>query len=363
MNKQYWVLFREAYKHGDVAPHEQDIIFQLYKSEGRDKIVEVIKKKKLFAAIAKLFTDLEIDKEYWAPQVDYYRRRNLAVIDSLDEMYELLEKNGVYHLAVVENFGALLSSKQDICMFNSGDVDQYGDVSEKEALYAVLKESGYEISENRAGNILISSSIKHKTLIPKNFYFGINWDITTRVNLPVISTNGPITNWNDNNYYKKTHIHIPAIETLMYICMMHVAVHGFCKAPDIRLYYDIANVADNCVNWNLLIDWAQRDHNEVRLATAAILANKLLDVGIPDFVTEIGNKKQVESLLSVVYRESDNSLVDFPGIKQRFLIETYSDDYGARHGFCGVFFPKREWITEKYGSHIIGRIKHLKDLL
>lgn len=363
MDSRYWLIFREAYKHGDVTPDNRDVIYQFYQSEGRDKIVENVKRKKLMAAVSKLFSDLDIDRDYWQPQVQFYRNRNLDVISSMDEMYKIFEKNGITHITVVENFGALLSSSQDICMFNSGDADQYGDISVKEEIYGALKDAGYEIGEVFAGNILISSSIRHKAKIPKGFYFGINWDVTTRVNLPCISSRGPIIDWSKCCRYKETSILLPPAETLMYICMMHVAVHGFCKAPDIRLYFDVANVADREINWSVLIGWAKRDHNEVRLATAATLSKKLLNVDIPDEVLSLGNRRQVDKLMSVVYNEKENRLVDFPNAKQRILIDIYSDDRSAIQGVNSILFPNKNWIKGKYGSVASGRIKHLKSLV
>lgn len=360
MNSQYWLIYREAYKHGEVSADNAEAIYKLYRSEGKDKIVEAVKKKKLMAAAAKLFSDLDIDRDFWYPQVEFYRARNEAVVCSIDEMYKILEKNGITHLAVVENFGALLSSNQDICMFNSGDIDQYGDINAKDAIYETLKAEGYDIGEVHAGDILISSSIRHTTKIPENFYFGINWDVTTRVNLPCISAKGPIIDWGKCSVYKDTHVRIPKVETLMYICMMHIAVHGFCKAPDIRLYYDVANVADNTIDWQVLMDWAKRDQNEVRLATAATLSYKLLDVQIPKEVMSIGNRKQVESLMRVVYEEKSNKLNDFPGAKQRILIDIYSHDGGAVRGFNSIMFPDKKWIKGKYGSIVMGRLRHLK---
>ena len=363
MDSRYWLVFREAYKHGDVTPDNRDAIYRFYQSEGRDRIVEAVKKKKLMAAVAKLFSDLDIDKDYWQPQVQFYRNRNIDVVSSMDEMYKTFEKNGISHIAVVENFGALLSSSQDICMFNSGDADQYGDIAFKDDVYGVLKDAGYELGEVFAGNILISSSIRHKTRIPEGFYFGINWDVTTRVNLPCISSCGPIIEWNKCYRYKDTCILLPSAETLMYICMMHVAVHGFCKAPDIRLYFDVANVADNEIDWSILIGWAKRDHNEVKLATAATLSKKLLDVEIPDEVMSLGNRKQVDKLISVVYNEKENRLSDFPNAKQRVLIDIYSNDYGVVQGVNSILFPEKDWIKGKYGSVAVGRIKHLKSLV
>ncbi len=358
MDRELWLIYREAYKHGNIPQENIDMIYKLYKSAGREKIEEAVKKKKLVAAVAKLFVDIGIDEQYWKQQVDYYKKRNLMVVDALNDMHSLLDKYGANHLAVVENFGALLSSKQDICMFNSGDVDQYGDFAVKENIYSILKEAGYEISENYAGKILISSCIRHKTRIPDNFYFGINWDLTTRKNLPAITSKDDVVDWTKCTKYLDTHIQLPAIEALMYICLMHIAVHGFCKAPDIRLYYDIVNILENDIDWNTIIKWSIRDRNEVRLATASILAGQLLGADIPEEVKLMGRCEQVQKLLRTVYDEKSISLKESPNAYQRCLIEAYSCDAGVQQGFKSIILPDGKWIEERYGSLVLGRVQH-----
>lgn len=362
LKDEFWSIYRQAYKIGEIPKEEEKIIKKIYVTEGRESIYEAARTKKLVPAVARLMCKLNLDQDFWKPITDNYRDRNNKIIKCMDEMYAILQKNGVNHIAVVENFGALLSSNEDLCMFGSGDADEYADPFEKDKIYQILIESGYEISEVKIGNLLISSSIKKNTF-PDNFYFGINWDLTNRINLPSISTNGKIINWETCYYYKNTNIRLPSAESLMYICLMHIAVHGFCKAPDIRLYYDVANVAQNNVNWSVIADWAKKDNNCVRLSVAAYLANCLLDVDIPQYIYSLGNERQRKKLLSIVYNKHDNRLNDFPGKKERLLIDVYSHDKGAFAGLKEILFPDSDWLKLKFGSVIIGNIKHICKLI
>lgn len=362
LKNEYWIIYRCAYRHGDVSEQEKKIIQKLYDRDGREIIYSAVKQKKLIPAVAMLFKKLDIDSDFWSQFVDAYRSRNMQVVKCLDEMYQLFAENGVNKIVVVENFGALLASTQDIAMFGSGDIDEYACPCEKEKIYRILKNAGYEIEEVHAGGILVSSSIRRANF-PDGFYFGINWDVTNRVNLPSFTANGDFIGWSHTNRYKDTAIRLPSKEGLMYTCLMHIAVHGFCKAPDIRLYYDIANAAESKPNWDTIIEWAKRDKNTVKVAIAAYLAKKLLEVDIPDYVLNIGNKKQKKRLLNTVYNKEENRLLDRPKGLRRILIDVYIEDDGAFCGLLRIVFPNNDWIKKKYGNAFIGHIKHIWSLI
>ncbi len=362
LKPEYWHIYRAAYSHKPVDETQRQIILQLCQRDGKESVFAAAKKKKLIPAIANLMCCLEIDREFWSPFVAQYGERNQRVIECLDEMYQLLANCGITKIAVVENFGALLASSQDLSMFGSGDLDQYADPCERERIYEVLRQNGYEMDEIKAGSLLISSSIR-KDSFPEGFYFGINWDVTNRVNLPSFTANGDFIGWNNCMYYKDTAIRLPSAEGLMYVCMMHIAVHGFCKSPDIRLYYDIANAAQQPVDWNALAARAEQDGNGVKISTAAYLSYKLLGVEIPEFVFHIGNEKQRKKLLQVVYDEKNNALRDFPGRKARILIDIYSHEKGAWRGLAAILFPAYGWVKAKYGAGFWGYVKHLWSLI
>lgn len=362
LKEEYWVIYRAAYQHTELSENQIKEIKYLYKRDGREAISEAAKTKKLMPAIAYLMCKLEIDVEYWRPIVEFYRTRNEKVIVCLDEMYRLLSENGIDHIAVVENFGALLASSQDLAMFGSGDIDEYAEPEQKEKIYSVLRKAGYSVEEVKSGCIIVSSSIRREDF-PENFYFGINWNITNRVNLPSFSAKGDFIGWDRCRFYDNTYIRLPSPEGLMYVCLMHIAVHGFCKAPDIRLYYDIANAAEQEIDWEKLCDRAKQDGNSVKMAVGAYLAYKLLDVDIPSFVFSSGNQKQRSKLLSTVYCENKNKLNDFPNKISRVLIDIYSEDSGAVCGIKKIICPNSKWIKQKYGSITLGHIKHIINIL
>lgn len=362
LKPEYWHIYRAAYSHKPLEAAQVQTIRRIYEENGVDAIYAAAKKKKLIPAVANLMCRLELDREFWIAFVDQYGERNRRVIACLDEMYRLLADHGITKIAVVENFGALLASSQEISMFGSGDLDQYAVPGERERIYAILSENGYEIDEVRAGSLLISSNIRKDTF-PEGFYFGINWDVTNRLSLPSFTAKGDFIGWNSCMYYENTAVRLPSPEGLMYVCMMHIAVHGFCKAPDVRLYYDVANAAQQPVDWKALAKRAVTDGNGVKIATAAYLSHKLLGVDIPEYVFAIGNEKQKKQLLAVVYDEENNALKDFPGRKARILIDVYSHEKGALQGALAILFPAYSWIRAKYRMGVFGYAKHIFSLL
>lgn len=359
----YWKIYRAAYTKTQISDETKAAIKELYHLEGREQLEEAAKKKKLVPAVAYLFESLGLDADYWKEITEKYRKRNQQVIEALDKMYSLLRENGIEKIAVVENFGALLASSSDICLFGSGDIDEYADPGEQPHIYDVLKKHNYELSEVYAGSKRISTSIVNKETMPEGFHFGINWDVTCRTNLPCFTSKGEFLDWKSCRYYKDTNIRLPSPESLMYVCLMHVAVHGFCKAPDIRLYFDIANAAENGLDWMKIEEMARRDDNCVKIAMAAYLSKKLLGVEVPDHIIGMGNIKQFNRLKKTVYQEENNILNDFPNILSRLLIEIYSNDHGAFSGIRSILFPEEDWIVKKYGSLAAGRIKHLLSLV
>lgn len=359
----YWFLYRAALKNTSLTSDEIQSIKTLYSEEGRATVYEHVKKKKIVPAASCLFCKLDIDTEYWHPIAQSYRERNERIIECLDLIYSALAKAGVTRIAVVENFGALLYSGNDLAMFGSGDVDNYADISEIELIYGVFRSLGFSISENKSGNILISSAFRNDDFFPDHFYFGINWDVTTRVKLPCLTSKSDFISWDDCLYYKDTGIRIPQAETLMYICLMHVAVHGFCKTPDIRLYYDIANVAVKSLDWSKIKEWAVHDANCLRIAVACTLAHRLVDVDIPNDIMMLGKNRRRERLINFVSKPKENVLKDFPGKVTSIGIDLMSCDGGILSGLEYVLWPSSEWIKRKYGTLASGRIKHIIGLL
>lgn len=360
---RYWVLYRAAFKRISLTANEIEEIKMLYRDEGREKIQAHAAKKKIIPAVAYLLVKIGVDIEYWKQISDSFRARNQRVVCYLDDFYKALDNAGVDRIAVVENFGALLYAEADLALFGSGDSDNYGDKNIREQIVTALTSAGYRVSDITSGNLFIASEIFHKDTDVDNYHFGINWDVTNRTKLPCLTSKSDFLNWKACTFYKDTHIRIPPAEALMYICLMHIAVHGFCRTPDIRLYVDIANMASKPLDWSEIEKWAKKDGNCLRVSVASTLANRFLGVNIPDEIMRLGNPRRRERLINLVSDPNKNILRDFPSRTKGILIDIESCDGGVIEGMRYVFFPPSQWLREKYGSSVIGWVKHLRNLL
>ncbi|SDJ26548.1 nucleotidyltransferase family protein [Proteiniclasticum ruminis] len=369
MPNRYDVLTNASFKYCELSLEEINNIKALYDHDGQDKVYNFAKQKKILPFVANLMCKLCIDNEFWKIIKDEYIRRNEGVISSLDLIFSKFAENSVNKVFVTENFGALLSIDGDISLFSSGDVDMYADISEKERIYRSFKELGYTIKERYSHNKLISTSFYNDDIFLNGFHFGVAWNPLSRLKLPSFVNADDFVEWDKLWNYKDTSIKLPDHEALMYICLLHISLHSFSRAPDIRLYIDINNLSLLPINWNKLVELAQRDNTMVRLLTACILAQKLLDVEIPQHILDYRMKynKSITRLLKLVYSEQNNSLIYEPKRFKVLFIEALMNDMNMILGIKGIVLPDSKWVRDFYvgskGNLALGYIKHFKNIL
>ncbi len=336
----------------------------LYDDEGFLNIYEKTKKKKMLPYVALMMVKSNIDKANWEKVFDKYQKRNFIVCHHLSDVYEAMESAGVRKLFLSENFGALLKSNRDLGLFASGDCDSCADLSEKPKIDAVFRKLGYSLEDRYSGRQLCSSSYHNPEILPDDFYFGVCWEPLSRLKLPCFINMDEFVNWDTLDNLAGTNIKLPSTEALLYICLMHITLHSFCRAPAIRLYADILN---SCyrheVNWEKVYEWACRDKTIVRMMTSAILANKLVNVEIPDFVKAYENNRRVKKLLRLVYDYENNCLKPEPGKLSVYAIEIACNDRSSINGFFSIIYPGSSWLKNHYGhGPILSLFNHIKNL-
>lgn len=367
MTDAYTILTNAAFKYSALSETEKAVIGELCKSEGQQSIYAFAKNKKILPFIAVLLTGMAIDKAFWSPVAEEYRKRNETVIRCLDRVFTKLSENGIKKIFVSENFGALLSADADKALFASGDIDMYGDPAEKEGIYLSFEQLGYTKKERYSGRKLISTNFYNPSVLPENFHFGVAWHPLSRMKLPCFINADDFVDWENLVSYQNTAIKMPDIEALMYICLLHISLHSYSRAPDIRLYMDIGNLSHLPVDWEKILDFAQRDKTVARVLTVSYLANKLIMVEVPgnvlDLVTSPAYKKQVSKLLKLVYDEGRNCLLFEPKRMKVLRIEALSDSVRFVEGIKKILLPDKAWIREVYtgnsGSIVTGYIKHI----
>lgn len=343
---------------------EKQHIIDVYTQYGRDVMYEHFKTKKILPFAAKTFCNLGIDTDFWQPIIESYRDRNRKVIAFLDAAYKAMKDHGVKKVFLSENFGALLSAKNDIGLFASGDTDNCYAPEEYEKICDALESIGCKCKRVMALNRLNSMAWypPERFGLPDGFYMGLQPKPLSRLFQPSFVDMDDFDGWDNMWTYKDTAIQIANHTALMYICMLHISLHSFSRAPDIRLYIDLLNMAQTDVDYDKIIYWCNKNHTKTRVSVAATIANELMGTNIPESVTDQTNRKKC--LLKLVYDEKENDLIYEPQGLKTLEIELKCHDRGMVHGLLDVLFPDSKWMKETYGSSsVLSCFKHIFRLL
>lgn len=337
----------------------------LYREEGFKNVYEATKKKKMLPFVASMLFHSDIDTANWEPILARYQKRNTIVKQQLSEVYAAMRKAGVKKMFISENFGALLNSGRDIGLFASGDCDSCADLSEKYTIDRVFESLGYRVEDRYSGKTLCTSSYHNPQRLPDDFYFGVCWEPLSRLKLPCFINMDDFVDWDNLRELEGSAIKLPSVEALLYICLMHITLHSFHRAPAIRLYVDILNSCyRNDVDWEKVYEWAKRDKTVTRMMTSAILAHKLANVPIPDFVKAYESDERVKRLLAYVYDSKAECLNPEPSSLGVLKIEVGCNDCNQLTGVKEMLYPGTNWIKAHYGhGAFISALLHLKNIL
>lgn len=343
---------------------EVDYLKGVYEEYGQKEIFEFLKIKKILPFAARTFCIYNIDVVFWTKILESYRIRNQKILSFLDKVYSLIKSYGIRKMFVSENFGALLSANEDISLFASGDIDNYADVSEKEKLYEVFEELGCRREERYAGKHQIAAEFfpPDSYDLPDDFYISVDFYPLARLKLPCFVEADKFVKWDKVWTYKDTNIVLPPQDALMYICMLHVSLHSFSRAPGIRLYIDLLNMSKLDIDYEELANWCRRDGTCTRVAVSAKISNKLMKTTFPDDI--INQSKRRDKILRFVYDSQTMELRHEPGSFTVLVLEILCDDKNVIHGISKIICPEKEWMIKTYGScGLKAQFKHIMRIL
>lgn len=325
---------------------EKRFIANGYTDENKDALILVATKKKVLPVIGKLMIKLNIDKVFWEEQYNYFKNRNLEVTNLVAEVFKEFKKNGIEHICVFENYGAMLASNTDIALYSSGDIDLYGGLEQKEKIITVIESFGYKLTQDESNERnIISEFLKDNGIIRIN----VAWKPLRRSLLPVKACTEKYIKWDEMVYYKDTYIRIPNREILLYLCFLRIAIHGYSRSPDIRLYIDTFNVAYNNPNWEQVIEWAKCDGVITKFVTVAAIAHDLIKLDVPEVVLELSKKdKFSQKILALTYDFTRHTLQYDPSGINLLKVEAASDNRRTITEIIKLLFPPKEWIKEYY---------------
>lgn len=346
MNNYTNKVINYAYRVTPLTEDEMSFVMENYTLENANDLKETLKKKKVRPVVGKMMVSLGLDEEYWRSEYDYFLNRNKAVVKEIDRVFGALRENGITNIFAYENFGALLLSGTDLALYSSGDVDLFADVSQKTSIEKVMTSLGYQPTHDvyDERNIM-TEFLKENGVIRVN----IDWIILRRMMFPISISLDGIVDWNNTREYGNSNILLPSKEVLLYLCLLRIAVHGFSRSPDVRLYIDVQNCV--CVNpdWNTIISWAKRDNVLTKVVTVAYIAHRLNGVEVPEYVLELAeNDKYARQIIKICYDSSNRTLKYDPAGMDLMHVEAASDNRSLPGEVLAMLFPSKKWLKDFY---------------
>lgn len=338
INYAFWV--------NPLTEEAKQFILAGYTKANREELIRVATKKKVLPVVGKLMMELDIDRDLWEGHYRSFKDRNTRVTELVADAFEAFQSNGITRICAFENYGAMLAAGTDIALYSSGDVDLYAEVDQKEAIIRVMDTFGYKPTMDAINKRnIMTEFLKDDGIIRIN----VAWKPLRRFSLPFKAQTAKYFQWKDMGYYQNTSIRVPSPETLLYLCFLRIAVHGYSRSPDIRLYIDTFNASYNQPNWNQVIEWAKRDGVYTKFATVAAIAHDLIGLDVPDTVLLYAQKdKFTQKILAITYDFEGHTLKYDPSGVSLLKVEAASDNRYVVGEVFRMLFPPKEWIKEYY---------------
>lgn len=346
MNEYVNRVVNLAFRVVPITSEEKKYVVDGYSETNRKELLRIAEKKKILPVVGKFLCALNLDNGEWKKYYLYFKERNVKVIEQVNEVFVQLHSRMIDHIAVYENFGALLYADTDIALYSSGDVDLFADISYKSQIVNAMEELGYMVTKDSAHErSIMTEFLKEGELVRIN----IGWIVLRRYSLPISVDTNQVVNWNQLVSYKDTEIRILSKEALLYLCLIRIAVHGYSRSPDVRLYIDIYNVSCLEPDWDIAMQWAKNDGVITKLSTAAYIANRLNGVDVPEKIKKLVKSDQyAKKILEIVYDEMNRTLKYDPSGINLLRMEAASDRRSLLGEILVMLFPPRKWLKEFY---------------
>jgi len=317
-----------------------------YTDANRSELIRIAEKKKILPVVGKFMMNVGVDSIYWEKYYQFFLKRNISIIKLLEGVFEKFEQKKVNNICVYENFGALLASGTDLALYSSGDVDLYAEYSQKTMITEVLAEFGYVPTKNESDSRKICTEYINPGGIIR---INVSWKPIVRYSLPITVDYEKYFQWDEMQHYKNTNIRIPTPETLLYLCFIRIAVHGYSRSPDVRLYIDAYNTVCTHPDWNIVMKWAKKDNVLTKFITVAYIANRLNGVQVPEHVLEETQRDlYAQKILKITFDEEKRTLKYNPSGIKLLKLEAASDRRSLIGEIFVMLFPPKKWIEEFY---------------
>ena len=242
MNRYVDETIKLAFSAKTLTAEQIRFIKEGYSAENAKELLRVATKKKVLPVVGKLLGGIDVDAIVWEEKYQQFKLRNQQITRLMAEIFQAFEQAGVQRICVFENYGAMLAAGTDIGLYASGDVDLYALPEQKDDIIRVLAGFGYmPAGDELDRRCIMTEFIRQDGIIRIN----VAWKPLRRFSLPVRVNTAKYFDWERMGYYQDTAIRVPGPETLLYLCFLRIAVHGYSRSPDIRLYIDTYNATYN----------------------------------------------------------------------------------------------------------------------
>lgn len=346
MNEYVNRTINYAFRVKPLTEEAKQFIADGYTTDNKEELIRIATKKKVLPVVGKMMTGLGLNRDLWENHYRYFKDRNTRVTELLADVFSAFQANGITRICAFENYGAMLSAGTDIALYSSGDVDLYAQVDQKEEIIRVMETFGYKptMDEINKRNIM-TEFLKKEGIIRIN----VAWKPLRRFSLPFKARTEKYFRWDEMGYYQNTAIRLPSHETLLYLCFLRIAVHGYSRSPDIRLYIDTFNASCHHPDWDRVVGWAKNDGVYTKFAVVASIAHDLIGLDVPQKVLRFAeDDKYSRRILSLTYDFERHTLKYDPAGISLLKVEAASDNKSVVGEALSMLFPPKAWIKEYY---------------
>ena len=292
------------------------------------------KNKRMRPFAAEALVAAGCDAEYWDEVHQSYVNRNLKIFDILVNIFTDFEMAGGKTMCVYENFGAVLSSRESIGCFASGDVDLSVNPDEDQIAIDALKKNGFNL-DARSDHAPVSTKLllpfyNPDTLEGKGYWLNIMRKPFCRNFMLVQSKYNKrlsVLRASETEKYKDTPVQLLNPTPMVYYNALHFACeHHYSASPGMALCCDVDRIVRaRELNWETLAKWSNEDDAGLRIRLALDVCNHFLKTPVPleVFGKENANYKKMRSR---IIDFQNNVLVPQVGKLARLRTELASDD-------------------------------------
>ncbi len=329
---------------------------RLYDAVGEEALLAAAERNQVTTFVAHALVTAEVPRvpEHWSERRRHNYERVRSLLDSAKMACECLERAGCQP-TVIEAAGTLLGTDLPFESFASRDVDILVAPETWTEVHGVMTSLGFRLRKRRPGRTNRAEYVREATGgVPH--WLEIGSEAFERHWMPVdVSDRTAIWLERREPSRKDDALFVLANTDALVQASIHTSMHGYVRAPGLRLYVDIDRAAhDGAPSWSAVVAEARACRAQLRCLTAFALASAVLETPVDEPALEaLGATEapwqRVRKLLeseSLVLEEGVQEL----GRSKALLLDALLSDDGAWSWIRTVLFPEHAWLAARFGQ-------------